>query len=300
MVDVMTRGRLAGALLLVGFVAVAQRPGAGLASVVDGAWVVAQATLNGELRTERTILNSTWTFRGDELVVQPVGGARSRWAPSFVMRRSRIMLRRLGAMLLALAVAACGHGAMRASPDNVLTVDGLTPNVKDKDAGLVAIAPGFGLDKYKFIAVDTFAVTDPAIEDDDDHRFVAKMTPVFRIELVLRLRDSQLFEQVVDAGELQAAPGSAALRLEGVITRLGRGNQTLRTWVGGSAGAAHVQAELRFVDVASGQVVMATADRRTVRGSGSSTQLVEESFDDMARDLAKFLVRLSKGEAPRD
>jgi hypothetical protein len=210
------------------------------------------------------------------------------------------MRRRLGAVLLAVVVAGCGHGAMRASPDNVLTVDGLTPNVKDKDAGLVAIAPGFGLDKYKLIAVDTFAVTDPAIEDDDDHRFVAKMTPVFRIELVLRLRDAQLFEQVVNAGELPAAPGSAALRLEGVITRLGRGNQTLRTWVGGGAGAAHVQAELRFVDVASGQVVMATADRRTVRGGGSSTQLVEESFDDMARDLAKFLVRFSRGEAPKD
>ena len=210
------------------------------------------------------------------------------------------MLRRLGTALLAVIVAGCGHGVMQVTPNDVLTVSGLTPNVKDKDAGLVAITPGFGIGRYKVIAIDKFPVTDPAIKDADDHRFVAKMMPVFQIELVRRLRDSKLFEQVINAGELQAASGSPALRLEGVITRFGRGNPTLRTWVGGGVGAARVQAELRFVDVASGQVVMATADRRIAKVRGSSTDLVEESFDDMARDLAKFLVRLSKGEAPGD
>jgi hypothetical protein len=54
------------------------------------------------------------------------------------------------------------------------------------------------------------------------------------------------------------------------------------------------------VDMASDKVVMATADRRVARLSGSSTNLVLESFDAMARDLAAFLVRLSKGEAPRE
>jgi hypothetical protein len=210
------------------------------------------------------------------------------------------MLRRLGLLILAFVLAGCGAGAIQTTPDEVLTVGGLKPNVKDKDAGLVAIAPGFDLKKYKLIAVEKFPVTDPTVKDEDDRRFGAKMSPVFQVELVRRLRDTKLFEQVVDISEIQVAPGSQALRLEGAITRLGRGDRALRMWVGGGAGAARAQAELRFVDVASGQVVMATADRRIAKVGGSSTELVEESFDDMARDLAKFLIRLSKGEAPKD
>jgi len=210
------------------------------------------------------------------------------------------MLRRLGLLILAFVLAGCGTGAIQTTPDEVLTVGGLKPNMKDKDAGLVAIAPGFDLKKYKLIAVEKFPVTDPAVKDEDDRRFGAKMSPVFQVELVRRLRDTKLFEQVVDISEIQVPPGSQALRLEGVITRLGRGDRALRMWVGGGAGAARAQAELRFVDVASGQVVMATADRRIAKVGGSSTELVEESFDDMARDLAKFLIRLSKGEAPKD
>jgi hypothetical protein len=54
------------------------------------------------------------------------------------------------------------------------------------------------------------------------------------------------------------------------------------------------------VDVASDEVVMATADRRVARLGGSSTDLIGESFDAIARDLAAFLVRLSRGEAPSD
>ena len=210
------------------------------------------------------------------------------------------MLRRLGLLILAFVLAGCGAGAIQTTPDEVLTVGGLKPNMKDKDAGLVAIAPGFDLKKYKLLAVEKFPVTDPAVKDEDDRRFGAKMSPVFQVELVRRLRDTKLFEQVVDISEIQVPPGSQALRLEGVITRLGRGDRALRMWVGGGAGAARAQAELRFVDVASGQVVMATADRRIAKVGGSSTELVEESFDDMARDLAKFLIRLSKGEAPKD
>jgi hypothetical protein len=57
-----------------------------------------------------------------------------------------------------------------------------------------------------------------------------------------------------------------------------------------------------FAEVPSGQVVIATADRRVSGGvqwfGGDDEAILDESFDDMARDLAKFLVRLSKGEAP--
>ena len=73
----------ASALALVGLVAVASPVRADVMRVPDGTWVVAQATLNGEYRAEGKLLNSTWTFRGDELMVQPAGGGRQRWALTF-------------------------------------------------------------------------------------------------------------------------------------------------------------------------------------------------------------------------
>jgi uncharacterized protein (TIGR03067 family) len=79
----MKMGRGAAALILVGLAAVAQPARISFASALDGTWAVAQATLNGEPRMERKVLNSTWTFRGDELVMQQAGGLRSRWALAF-------------------------------------------------------------------------------------------------------------------------------------------------------------------------------------------------------------------------
>ena len=59
---------------------------------------------------------------------------------------------------------------------------------------------------------------------------------------------------------------------------------------------------MHFAEAPSGRVVIATADRRVSGGvqvlGGDDEDLLRESFDDMARDLARFLVRLSKGEAP--
>jgi hypothetical protein len=47
---------------------------------------------------------------------------------------------------------------------------------------------------------------------------------------------------------------------------------------------------------------MVIADRRVAQMGffgGDSKDHLKESFDDMARDLSKFLIRLSKGEAPK-
>ena len=205
-------------------------------------------------------------------------------------------------IVLALVLAGCmEHGAIQTSADDPQTVDGLTPTVKDKDAGRVALTPGFEITKYKVIAVEKFPVTDAAVKDDDDRRFADKMTNVLQIELVRRLRDSKLFDQVVNAGDGNATAGAQpTLKLQGVVTRFGRGDRALRMWVGGGAGAARTQVEMRFVDVQTGKVVMVTADRRIAKVGGGSGELMEEAYDDMARDLGKFLVRLSKGQAPKD
>jgi hypothetical protein len=67
------------------------------------------------------------------------------------------------------------------------------------------------------------------------------------------------------------------------------------------AGAARAQAEMRFVDVRSQKPVLVTADRRRASMGAfgdDSKDHWKESFDDMARDLGKFLVRLASGQAP--
>jgi hypothetical protein len=194
-------------------------------------------------------------------------------------------------------------GAYQVSPDSVQPVAGLSPGVEDKDAGLVSLKQGFDVKAYKVIAVDKFPVTDSAIKDDEDRRAAAEMSTILQSELVRRLRDTGLFTRVVNLSETPFTPGSEnALRLEGVISRLGGGSQAARAFAGlYGAGASRAQADMRFLDVKSGQPVMAISDRRQASMGffgGSTRDHWKESFDDMARDLGKFFVRLSQGQAP--
>jgi hypothetical protein len=217
------------------------------------------------------------------------------------MTRSRSLC---GFVLAMVALALAGCGATRSSPDNPLSAGGLTPSVEDKDAGLVAIAPGFNVKGYATITVALFPVTDK-LDDEGDRKFAVKMASFLRIELARRLRESGLFRRVVEVNGTGYRPGSGerVLKLEGAITRLGRGSQVARYFAGlYGAGRARAQADMRFVEAPSGKVVMVTADRRVASiglfGGGDEDHL-RESFDDMARDLSRFLVRLSKGEAPK-
>lgn len=91
------------------------------------------------------------------------------------------------------------------------------------------------------------------------------------------------------------AEGVHVLRLEGGLTRLNTGSRALRYFVGFGAGASKAQVETRLVDVASGRVLLATADRREaafgVFGGDGEDQL-REALSDAARDFAKFLARV--------
>jgi hypothetical protein len=205
----------------------------------------------------------------------------------------------LGSVML---LTAC-FGAYQVSPDDVLTVGGLTPNVEDKDAGLVALVPGLDIKTYRVMAVDKFPVTDPAVKDEGDRRKAAEISTILQNELVRRLRDTGLFARVVNLGETEFRAGpEKTLRLEGVITRLGEGSQAARALAGlYGAGAARLQAEMRFVDVEARRPVLVTADRRRATMGffgGDAKDHWKESVDDMARDLGKFLVRLANGQAP--
>ena len=205
--------------------------------------------------------------------------------------------------LIALSLALGGCGAMQTTAHEPLGAGGLKPTAEDKDAGLVGIAPGFQLKDYSVVVVREFKVTEPEVNDEDDRKLVAEMPSFLQGELVRRLRESGLFTRIVNANETDYTSGTEkALLLEGEITRLAPGSRALRYWVGFGAGRSKAQAETRFVDAQSGQPVLVIADRRVAAYGvfgGDSREHLRESFDDMARDLAKFLVRLSKGEAPK-
>ena len=195
-------------------------------------------------------------------------------------------------------------GAYQVTADNPTGAGSLMPSVEDKDAGLVGIAGNFDLKSYPVIAVSLFPVTDPAIKDDGDRRLASSMSAFLQSELVRRLRECGLFARVVNLTETPWQPGAEkALRLDGRITRLGEGSQAVRALFGlYGGGKARAQSDMTFTDARTGQPVMVTADRRVAQMGffgGASKDHLKESFDDMARDLAKFLVRLSRGEAPR-
>jgi hypothetical protein len=198
-----------------------------------------------------------------------------------------------------------GCGATRSSADNPTSFGGLTPNTPDMEAGLVAIAPGFDIRTYKAVVVEKFEVTDPDVKDEGDLRFAAKMTQYLHVQLLRRLRESGLFQQVASAADGQAKPAEGTtLRLRGVVTRLGRGSQAARYFAGiYGAGRTRAQADMQLVDAASSKVGLVTADRRVASYDwpfgGSDEEHLEESFNDLARDFAKFLVRLSQGQAPK-
>ena len=207
------------------------------------------------------------------------------------------------ASTLSLLLAGC-YGAYQVKADHPTGAGTLMPTVEDKDAGLVGIAGGFDLKAYPVIAISLFPVTDLAVKDDGDRRTAASMSAFFHSELVRRMRESGLFTRVVNLTETPWQPGAEkALRLDGRITRLGEGSQAARAFVGlYGAGKARAQSDMTFTDVQTGRPVIVTADRRVAQMGffgGDSKDHLKESFDDMARDLAKFLVRLSRGEAPR-
>ena len=152
-------------------------------------------------------------------------------------------------------------------------------------------------------AVAKFPVVDPSIKGDDDRRLADAMSAFLQSEMVRRLRESALFDRVVNLSETEYRPDDGkGLKLDGEITRLDEGSQTLRAMFGVyGGGAARVRPRRHHRrPLESGQVVIVTADRRQATmgiWGGVSEDHIRNALDDIARDLTKFLVRLSKGQA---
>ncbi len=211
-------------------------------------------------------------------------------------------------VLIALLAILSGCGAVQTKAHGAAGAGGLQPTQEDKDAGLVGISPEFNLKDYRVIGVERFTVAAEDVKDEDDKALATSMPIFCQSEIVRRLRASGLFDTVVNLGGTEFQPAAQrALKLEGTIARLTGGSRALRFWIGFGAGRSKAQIETRFVDISSGRVVMVTADRRVAAISealsldygGDSEGLLKQSFDNMARDLARFLVRLGQGQAPK-
>lgn len=210
----------------------------------------------------------------------------------------------VGAALLGLVLVLTGCiGSMQTAAVDPRGAGGLKPTQEDKDAGLVGISSGFNLKDYRIVVVKLFKVTEPGVNDEEDRKLAAEMPAYLQTELVRRLRDTGLFTRVVNASETDYTPGSEkTLVLDGEITRLAAGSRALRYLVGFGAGRSKAQSEMRFLDGQTEAVLMVTADRGVAAYGifgGDSRDHLRESFDDMARNVGKFLVRLNRGEAPK-
>ena len=204
------------------------------------------------------------------------------------------------------SLVACGN--VQVKPEEPIGTASLKPTQEDKEAGLVGIASGFDLKAYRTIIVERYTVSDKSISDDDDKQLAQAMPVHLQMNLVERLRATGLFERVVNPNDAAVSSDTGkALRLQGEITQLTGGSRALRFWIGFGAGRSRVQMETRLVDAESRVVVTVTADRRvgvmsealSLDYGGSSLELIQQTFNDMARDFAKFLVRLSLGQGRR-
>ncbi len=120
--------------------------------------------------------------------------------------------------------------------------------------------------------------------------------------LAQKLRTVDRLERVVDdASALDAAAN--ALRLDVRITALEL-DQLVPTELWQWLGPGAIQMETRFVDAASGRVVLVTADRRTARtvmtqarDISETTARLDEAANYLVMDLVNFLSRVEKTAA---
>lgn len=201
-----------------------------------------------------------------------------------------------------------GCGNTRTKPHFAVADAGaLQPSIKDVDAGLVGLATGFDLRPYRIVIVERFAVTDPGISDEDDRELAAAAPGYLQEQFVQSLRESGLFERIVTPQEAASLSGPA-LKLTGAIAQVQGGSRHLRFWFRYGGGRSKVEVHTRLLDSGTGRLAVVTATRRVAASSevplsldygGSNEELVQNALRDSARDYARFLARLARGEAPR-
>ena len=199
-------------------------------------------------------------------------------------------------------VLATGCTAVQSAPLHPEAVGTLVPFVKDRDAGRVAAAYGFDVTRYQTIAIGNVAVDMPASWSEEDRRIASSVIAHLRSDLAQKLRAAGRLVRVADDASALDAPANA-LRLDVRITTLEL-DQLVPTELWQWLGPGAIQMETRFVDAASGRVVLATADRRTARtvmtqarDIPGTTARLDEAANYLVMDLVNFLGRLEKTAA---
>ena len=203
---------------------------------------------------------------------------------------------------LVLLVLAAGCAAVQSTPLHPEAVGNLVPSVKDRDAGRVAAVSGFDVTRYQTIAIGNVSVDMPASWGEEDRRIASSVVAHLRSDLEQTLRTAGWPQRVVVDARALDAPANA-LRLDVRITALEL-DQLVSTELWQWLGPGAIQMETRFVDAASGRVVLATADRRTARTVMTGTRDVpgttarlDEAANYLVMDLVNFLGRLEKTAA---
>lgn len=91
---------MAAALAGLGLVTGAGPARASAVADLDGSWAVARAAVNGAVRADSRVLNSTWTFRGTELFVLNTRRGTAMVLQSEAPGTGRVELRRFAERVL--------------------------------------------------------------------------------------------------------------------------------------------------------------------------------------------------------
>jgi hypothetical protein len=103
------------------------------------------------------------------------------------------------------------------------------------------------------------------------------------------LTRSKRFEQVSVAGEAVAPSESPRLRIEGEIIKYVKGNRAVRYMVGLGMGATKIVADVKFIDAATGEVVL----QQTVDGD-VTWGLFGGDSDEAKGGVADEIIRVMK------
>jgi hypothetical protein len=103
-----------------------------------------------------------------------------------------------------------------------------------------------------------------------------------------QMYDTNKFKQVARPGEALANPNEPAVRLVGTVTEFKKGSQMKRYMIGFGAGKTKIVVHIKFVDVATGAVVLErNVDGKVVIGlfGGKS----EGATNGVAKEIAKVV-----------
>src|SRR5262245_15768856 len=137
--------------------------------------------------------------------------------------------------------------------------------------------------KYQQIEITRFEIK-------QDVKFPADYLVTMTEELVTQIKETQKFKQVLREGE--SAPEGAApkIKLVGVVTEFNPGSRTMRFMVGMGAGKTKIVAHVKFLDSATGAVLL----EKDVDGKVILGGMIKGESIGATRGLAKEVAKLTR------